>query len=529
MRRWLAVAALALCPLSAHASDESDVLRARGARLAAEGKCDQALPLFARALAADPKEARSALLAGRCQIAAKQYAEAEKSLDLAQQRDPSLHEVSLEHAIARYHQENFAGARQALEAARPTSTGDARFELYDGLLLLQEGKRAEGIAALERARKADPKVAEPTASYYEGLALENQGDRREAQEAMNRVVTSDPTGRWGVAAQQRLAFWSRTRPRDYWAELTFGEESDSNVVLRGNGVDLPSDISDQRDFRAIWHADAGWQFLHTPDWGAGAELNYTGTAEHQLPQFSYDYLVGTAWIDRRITERLSAHLQADYAYGWVDGASWVTEVAATPGLVYAEGRNLYTRVFGRFPFSNYHFTPDSTATWNPLSVPTPTPEQLHTAAQIEADRNRDGRAEQLGIEQGIPLDAIRTQLTATALFTRYHAEGSEYSFRGAGGYLQSDTLLPWNFTLLLAAGYTWRGYLHPTTFEAVAPPNSDKRRDQVVDTDISLEHTIYYDWLVGSVRYHFTNEASNVAVFDYGRHIFGGYLTVRIP
>jgi tetratricopeptide (TPR) repeat protein len=528
MRRVLVLAALVLYPLAARATDESDILRARGARLAAEGKCNEAIPLFQRALAADPREAKSALLEGRCQIAAKQYAEAEQSLNTAAQRDPSLHEVSLELAIARYHQENVAGARQALEAARPTSSGDARFELYDGLVLLREGKRSEGIAALERARKADPNLAEPTASYYEALALENEGEHHDAELAMNRVVTNDPTGRWGTAARGRLDQWSHQRPHDYWAELTFGEESDSNVVLRGNGVDLPTDISDQRDFRALWHANAGWQFLHTREWGAGAMLTYTGTAEHQLPEFSYDYAVATAWVDRRITDQLSAHLQGDYAYGWVDGDSWVSEVAATPALVYAWARDSYSRVFGRFSFSNYYFTPDSSAIWNPLSTP-PTGPELHVASQIEADRNRDGRAEQLGLEEGIPIGALQTQLTATALFTRYHAEGSEYSFRGAGGYLQSETHLPLDFTLLLGGGYTWRGYLHHTTFEAIAPPNSDKRRDQVVDAEAAIEHTIYYDWLVGSVRYHFTNEASNVDVFDYGRHIFGGYLTVRIP
>src|SRR5262249_28953275 len=263
MRRAVAVTALFLCPFFARASDESDVLRARGARLAAQGKCDEALPLFQQALAADPREARSALLAGRCLIAEKKYAEAEQSLAEATRRDPELQEVPLEVAIARYHQENYAGARQALEVARPSSSGDARFELYDGLVLLQEGKRDEGIAALERARKADPSLVEPTASYFEGLALQNQGARSQARDAMDRVVASDPTGRWGAAARTRLDQWTRTRthPRDYWASITVGAESDSNVVLRGNGVELPQEIKDEADMRTFWQANAGWQFL----------------------------------------------------------------------------------------------------------------------------------------------------------------------------------------------------------------------------------------------------------------------------
>ncbi|MFI5316956.1 MAG: tetratricopeptide repeat protein [Myxococcota bacterium] len=518
MRRLIALAVLVLLPPFARASDESDVLRARGVALAAQGKCDEALPLFQRALTADPKEARAALLAGRCQIAAKQYAEAEQSLAEATRRDPELAGVPLEVAIARYHQENYAGARQALEAARASSAGQARFELYDGLVLLQEKKRSEGIAALERARKADPSLVEPTASYFEGLALENQGSSHEAQEAMSRVVADDPTGRWGDAARGRLDDWSRSRSRDYWAEATVGIESDSNVVLRGQGVELPSEIGDKSDERAIWHVNAGYQFLRTPDWGAGAMLSYTGTAQFDLTQFNYHYPVATAWVDRRITENLTAHLQGDYAYGWVDDKPWVSEVAATPALIYTWAKATYTRLFGRFAFSNYYFDPDTSAAY---TVP--------PGLNLADARNRDGRAEQVGLEQGLPIDVIHTQLTGTAYFTRYHAEGSEYSFRGTGAYLASDTQLPWKLSLQLGAGYTYRGYLNPTTFSDVAPPNSNIRHDHIVDTDVGLERPIYYDWLLGSLRWHYTNNASNVSVFDYDRSIVGGYLTFRLP
>ncbi len=525
MRRWIALFALVLCPLVARASDESDVLRARGALLAAQGKCDEAMPLFERAIAADPKEARAALLAGRCQIAEKQYAEAEKSLAEATRRDPELADVPLEVAIARYHQENYPGARQALEAARAGSSGDARFQLYDGLVLLQEGKRDEGIAALERARTLDPKLVEPTASYFEGLALENQGDRREAQAAMDRVVMNDPSGRWGSAARNRLDRWSRTRPKDYWAELTVGIEGDSNVVLRGDGTDLPSNISDKSDGRAIWHANAGWQFLRTQNWGAGAMLTYTGAAQFDLSDFNYHYPVATAWVSRRITDNLTASLQGDYAYGWVDAQPFVSEVSTTPSLLYTWARDTYTRLFGRFSWTNYYFETDGSA---PFIRPPAVETQLE-ADQLIEDRNRDGRAEQAGLEQGLRIDVIHTHLTGTALFTRYHADGTEYSFRGSGAYLQSDTDLPFKLSLLLGVGYTYRGYLNRTTFETSPPSTADTRHDHVLDTEVGLERPIFYDWLIASARWRYTNNASNVPVFDYDRSIIGGYLTFRLP
>ncbi len=539
MRRWLALALLLVCPLVARASDESDVLRARGALLAAEGNCAEAIPLFQRALAADPKEARAGLLLGRCQIAAKQYPEAERTLDQAAQRDPHLAEAQLELAIARYHQENFAGARTALDAARATQSGDARFQLYDGLLLLREGKRSEGIAALERARQIDPKMVEPTASYIAGLALENQGDRTQAREAMERVIATDPGGPWGGAARTRLDRWALTpyrRNRDYWAELTVGAESDSNVVLRGQGVDLPSDITDEADWRWIWNANAGYQFLNTPDWGLGAAASYTGTGQNTLHEFSYNYMVGTAWIDRRIVENLSAHVQGDWEYGWVGGDRWTSGVGVTPALDYTWSENTYTRLFSRFHWNNYYFDPSEGATWNQEgSVPFDPDASQARLLQSETKnyRNRDGHGEQAGVEQGYAIYPINTQLTGSAFYTRYHAQGGEYSFRGTGAWLASETLLPWRLTLRLLGAFTYRGYLNNTSFEADPPfgpaPNSENRRDQIADTEVSLERPIYWDWLLASGRWHYTHADSTVQVFDYERIIYGAYFTIRTP
>ena len=186
------------------------MLRARGALLAAEGNCDEAIPLFQRALAADPKEARAGLMLGRCQIAAKQYAEAERTLDQAVQRDPSLARGAARARDRALPPGRTSRARaRALDAARPTQSGDARFQLYDGLVLLREGKRSEGIAALERARQIDPKMVEPTASYIAGLALENQGDRTQAREAMERVIATDPGGS-GAARRARDSIAGRS-------------------------------------------------------------------------------------------------------------------------------------------------------------------------------------------------------------------------------------------------------------------------------------------------------------------------------
>ena len=46
---------------------------------------------------------------------------------------------------------------------------------------------------------------------------------------------------------------------------------------------------------------------------------------------------------------------------------------------------------------------------------------------------------------------------------------------------------------------------------------------------VSIERPIYYDWLLGSARWHYTDANSTVDVFDYDRIIYGVYLTLELP
>jgi tetratricopeptide (TPR) repeat protein len=512
MRLWVFLV-LVVYPFAAFGTpDEAAVLRTRGAALAQAGKCDEALPLFQRALAADPHEARAGLLAGRCQLAAKRYAEAEALLVDASRRDSSLAGVQLELAAARYHQENYAGARESLEKARPESAGQARFELYDGLVLLREGKRDEGVAALERARQADPKAVEPLASYAQGVVLSNQGETERARESLERARQSDPNGRWGNAAQTWLDQGALARGKPYWATLTVGEEWDSNVVLLGDGTNLPNDISSRNAFGTVWNANAGYEFLRTQNWSAGAMVNYNG--EHYeaggLDDFDYHFPVLSAWVDRRITERLSGHLQVDGGYAWVDGESWLRTGDIAPALTYRWGRDNYTRLFARFYNNDYMFGHDQTV-----------------SPQLHAARDRDGHGEQIGLEQGVPLRAINTQLTGSVFGGRYHSDGTEYDNRNVGTWAQTETALPWKLVLTLGAGFTYRPYVHATTF--ANPGVTDQtRRDKVLDTLVAIERPIN-DWLSVSARWSFTDNHSNVNVFDYDRHVVGAYLTFRLP
>jgi tetratricopeptide (TPR) repeat protein len=503
--------ALLLAPLAARASDESDVLRSRAVRLIRAGDCDAALPLLEQARSADPREARAGLLAGRCLIAKRRYAEAESALLEAAGRDPQLEGVQLQLAVARYHREDLAGARSALEAARPQSAGEAQFELYDALVLLGENRRPEALAAFERSRAADPARVEPVASYYEGVTAGREGQERRAYSSLERVAAQDPNGPWGAQARSQLDQMGTGLRADGWVEAGVGVEWDSNVALLGDGLRLPADLDDEEDTRLVWYGNAGLEALRTLNWSAGAMLTYSGSAHNDVDQFDSHYPVGSVWIDRHLSERTTAHLQYDFGHAWVDDESWLTSQNLGPALYHDWGNGQQTRLFGRAFIWEFHWDRSDAG------------ESL-----VQEDyRDRDGHGLTVGAEHLIAVRSLSSDLIGGVAGTRYSARGGEYSHRAVDTWVGSRSSLPWKLLLRTRAGFIYRPYNHSTSFnDPFEPLESKTRRDHVRYAELGLERPIT-DNSSAELRWRYADSGSNVDVYDYERTVVGAYFNVR--
>jgi len=525
-QRILALAALALlAPAATRASDESDVLRSRAVRLVRGGDCEAALPLLQRSLAADPSEARAGLLAGRCLIAQRRYTDAEAALLDTSRRNPGLAGVQLQLAVARYHREDLAGARTALEAARAESAGDAQFELYDGLVLLGENRRAEALAALDRSRAADAARVDPVASYYEGLAASGQGEQRRARAALERVSAQDPGGPWGSQAKRQMDRMGRGLQSDGWFAGSIGYEWDSDTVLEGDGVRTPEDLDPSKnddldrisDTRFVWRANGGIEALRTLEWSAGGMVTYTGSAHDDVDQLDYHYPIGSVWVDRHLSERTTAHLQYDMGYAWVDSESWMNSHNLGPALFHDWGNGQQTRLFGRAYAYNFRF-------------------DRRDAGEHPADvhiRNRDGNGVAVGAEHLFPVTALASDLRAGIMGTRYDARGTEYSHRAIDSWIGTFTRLPWEVNLSMRGGFTYRPYNHSTSFEDPNEPSpapgertTKTRRDYMKYFEVGLEKPIW-NRTSAELRWRYVDNASTADVFDYDRSVVGGYLNVR--
>jgi tetratricopeptide (TPR) repeat protein len=514
---------------------EPDTEAAR--RLALEGRCAAALPELERARQAAPGDVELPLLTGECAIRAGRYEEAVRALEDARTLAPERADAALQLAVARYHLGDFAGADEALRAAEARGATGAEVDLYRGLLLLRADSPRAAALALERARSSGGEAVEPVASYYAGLAWARAEDRDAARAALRRVVEGWPGSDWAREAERALAGLAGAKPR-IWASLRAGYEYDDNVVLLGNGVALPSEISSQRDQRAAWLLQAGGELLRRGPWSAGAALAYEGWAEATLSEFDLQYPSLVAWLDRQIDESKTLRLTADTDYAWVDADPFYTSEGVGLSLFERFGRYGTSEIAARFWHQNYLY-PNTDVPDGPgvVGAPCLDPADLvcgPPGLDESRQRNRDGSGFSLGWVHSLALGE-RAQLRFGYSYYHFGARGLEYSYNAHQVLTDLGVRLPAGFELRLAASWTDQPFRHPSTF----PPTTglvagreyglpgNRRSDSLLDTEVSLARPLTrHLTLSGSWRYQ--RNWSNVDVFDYSRNVLGAYLTVSL-
>jgi tetratricopeptide (TPR) repeat protein len=537
--RKIALAALLATAATEPAGAIEPVERARGERLALAGRCEEALPLLARAADDEPGDARLALMTGNCQLRLQRYEEAAASLGRARSLDPKLPDVDLSLAIARFHAGDAEGALAAVADARRAGSTRPELDLYEGLALLELGReQASAARALERAADAGPRTLDPVASYYAALAWRGADEEDRARAALEKVLVEHPDTEWGEAARRALDRAPAAAGPRRWARVSAGVEYDTNVVFRGRGVTLPDEIGDEEDVRAVWSAEVAGELVRRGPWALGVRADYLGTAHADVTDYDLQYPGGGVWADRWLSEQSLVRLDYAYHYGWLGYSSYVSAHEVTPQWIHRFDERGTLRVYGQLWLYDF-FQNDGDEVDGPgapgqaCALVSPGITRCGPPGLDEdEERDRDGIGGAVGVEHTLPVEALRGEVWGGAFWEIYESEGTEYQYRGYGVRGGFRSALPARFTLAGSAGYVYRPFEHPSTYPDTDDVVSgfqyaldgDDRSDDVVEVDVELERALT-DRLFASVRYAYLWNGSNVAVFDYDRHIVGAYLT----
>ncbi len=484
-RKRLLGAVAAVCLAAPAWADGSD----DGLRLAAEGRCPEALPLLAGATAPDALRARAL-----CRLQLGDYAAAANELAALERQEPVL---ATELGIARFHARDLVGAEEALRRAEAAGSPRAEVPLYLGLIALEREQAAAAARSFDRVRAAASDPLAPAASYYAGLAHARSGERRAAREALQRVARDWPGSAWAAEAERALATLDAERP--VFASLRLGFEHDTNAVLRGEGVDLPPEIASQADQRFVWRAVAGRAGSPSANLQLGGAVAFAGSAHGELSRFDALQPSLTLWADRRLGERTVLRGIAAYSHAWVGTDDFLAAPSFGAELHRDWAERGATRFFAEVALDDYRF------------------ESTETDPVLRRRRDRDGVGVRIGAEHGLPLPALHSTLTGTLAYRRFSADGSEYSFDSPELELAWESALPAEWVLTAGARYAFRPYRNRTTFEL---PLTPKRTEHEWRTELAVRRPVWRQ-LSLETRWRYQRNRSTADVFDFDRHVVG--------
>ena len=462
---------------------------ADGLRLATEGRCREALQLLGGA--AGPGVSRARAL---CWLAVGDYANAARDLAALEPADSTL---AAPLGIARFHAGDLASAKEALQRAEAHGDQRAEVPLYLGLIALDRDQAADAAARFDHARSIAGDALAPAATYYAGLARARRGQRDTAREALEEVARDWPGTAWAEEAQRALAGIPAAEPT--FASLRLGFEHDSNAVLRGEGVELPSEIPSQADQRFVWRGAVGRAWLVSDAVQLGAALAFSGSAHGELSRFDALHPSLTLWADRRVGEHTTLRGLAAYSHAWVDARSFLSAPSFAVELHREWAEHGATRFFAEFVFDDFRFE-------NP-------------GDPLQHARDRDGLGVRLGAEHRLTLPDLHSTLSGTVAYRRFTADGSEYSFDSPELELGWESQLPAKLVLGAGARYAYRPYRNRTTFEL---PRTPKRTEHEWRTELWLRRSIWRQ-LSLETRWRYLRNRSTADVFDYARHVVGLY------
>lgn len=514
--------------------------------LAREGRCEVALIELGELASRAAPDAEVERLTGECALRLQRFELAAQALENARRVDPDAPRLDLHLAMARFHLGDLAGAHEAL--ARAERRGDAEsaeFLLYSGLIALDRQQFEAAARRFDAASQLSDRAPEPMATFYLGRSLSELDDLAAAGAAFDRVIRDHPGTSWSAEAErarERLRAAERAR---LWASAELGFEYDDNVLLRGRGVGLPSEISGQSDERWFWFADAGVLKRLARQTDGGASLRYAGSAHHDLDEFDTQAPGLTLWIDRALGDGADlVRLQYDIDAAFIDEDPFVLNQLVTGSFVRSWGRLGQTILAATYAHDQYYYDRFDVEDANPTPPPVCPTQPLCGPIGLDEKRatNRTGDGVGATLAHQVPLTLelgiVKDPWMSGAYgYNRYWARGPEYDQRSHQIEVEAGIGLPFSVAMTVGGRFAYRAFDNSTVFPdpaAVPAPVAGgaryalrprDRRERETGVWVRLTRPIT-DSIVVTASFRRTRNRSNAEVFDYDRNLYG--LSMRI-
>jgi tetratricopeptide (TPR) repeat protein len=278
---------------------------------------EEALALLNELSIAQPQSSDVAYYLGMTYKRLQDFAAAKPHLEAAVTLEPSVKNAFLELIDLLYQSSQIEEAKTWIAAAEKESVNPAQVAFFKGLVLLKEGKDAEGaIKSFEDAERLNSSLAQ-TVKYQKGLAYVQLKKFKEAKNIFQEIVAKDPSTDLAKFANEYVNALARreeiTKP--FHGSIGYSMQYDDNVVFRPNDDSLATVVSQDKDWGHVFTAQGDYKFKITDHFGLNTGASFYGTKHNRLGFYdlmSYDFPIQPTFYLKK------ASIAFPFHYNYVD-------------------------------------------------------------------------------------------------------------------------------------------------------------------------------------------------------------------
>ncbi|MEJ5331095.1 MAG: tetratricopeptide repeat protein [Desulfobaccales bacterium] len=481
------------------AATTTPLLPAAQAHLARQ-EYEEARELLLQAWERGPRTAALALALGQVYRHLLDYPRALGFLEEARRQEPDNPEVLFLLADTLIALDRTGEARPLLAglAARGYRPGPTQYLL--GLAAVKERRYAEAAGHFRQAAR-DPALAQE-AALQEALALAAGRRLRQAESRLQETARLDPLTLSGAMAQSLLHAWEPRLPeaRRFRMHVAAGFAYDSNVTLQPGAAAAAQQVSGQGDVFYHHLATLEYNLLPSGPWSLWASYNFYQTLHRRLTR--YDVISHTFGLTPAYVWPMT-RLWLPFYFSYVDIGSdkYSTAFQATPTLLHLLTPKVGLEAGLRLARLYY---------WFPVFQP---------------QDDRSGR--QIGTSAGVYYFLADGQGFMLLRFSYDHVATAGDNWDRNAYRLTLGARYPLTDRLALRglAEISWQPYVHTWVGDNFAASNP-RRRDTIYTVGAEASYRLWRG-LEAVASYYFIRDDSNIALYDYRRHLVGLQLGYR--
>jgi tetratricopeptide (TPR) repeat protein len=490
---WLGNAALA--------DAESRRLIQEGVRAFESGDLGTALERFRAARNRDPRDGDAVFYLGAVANRQGRFDAALGALTQARGFTDKHPELDFETGWALHGLGKHREAIRALESYEQARPGRGKTSEFRGRAHAALGEFDQAERLLDEALRRDPSLAATVRLQRAAIASARQQPKLAADE-LDLLLKEAPNSPVAEAVRRRIAAVLPETDKRWRVAASFGVGYNDNVIALGDNQPLPGSITSKSSpfLRATVEGefDVSRGQTHRVTLGYGAVADHffdVGSQSAQDHQLSADWRVS-------LLPGLSAALRGFGGLTMIDGAELRRYAGVRAALGWQPIEALVIEPSAQLVFSDFN------------------------RQGITADSDdRTGRTATYSVVGYYKLPWFEAVARGGAFYIDGATSGDNFDFHAPGLTAGLQAQLPWR--VLGALDYTYGRSIYSNPDPRAVPAFVTNRRDTTHSVALQVSRPVLYENVAVYLRLSHTDNASNIAVFDYDQTVVVGGVVVR--